>query len=279
MPSSKSTRRSHKAPRRRLKYLKHTYLPSDDHEFVGRIYELSIVAYNFDSYDEMAKYSDCKYALGVNELLSLMTRRVETLNIVSDMMWLDEKFLSTSKLPISRFQWLNVTADAFLMRFVSVYDCALLLTNEVLELGLPAQKTNLKNIKRKALKVANIIGALEKIELAVQELRQERNTRFHRGWERQHTSDDRTFYSTTAHETRGREWTGSDIFGRKIDNEKFFREGLVNLQRDYNRHCPRLIKQVDLLYDQFSIEFDARFSRKFNDPSTGFGYKERMQRV
>lgn len=59
-----------RAPRRRLKYLKRRYVVSDEHPFVGRIDGLSIVQYNFDSYEEMAQYPDCLYALSVGQLLS-----------------------------------------------------------------------------------------------------------------------------------------------------------------------------------------------------------------
>jgi hypothetical protein len=39
-------------------YVRHI-LPSDSHEFVGRIYDLSIVEYHFDNYEELSKHSDC----------------------------------------------------------------------------------------------------------------------------------------------------------------------------------------------------------------------------
>lgn len=263
-----------KAPRRRLSYLKRRYVTSDDHAFVGRIYSLSIVAYNFDSYEEMAKYPDCLYALSVNELLSLMTRRIESLNVVADMLWLDDEFVQKPTLPINRFQWLNIAADAFLMRFVSIGDCALLLTNEVLELGLSPRKTSLQNVRKSAPDATHIISALADIQSVIEALRNERNTRFHRGWERQHTSDDTSFRATAAHENSGMEMTGTDQFGRQINNEKFFREGLVNLQRDFNRLCPQIIKAMDKLYDLLEVEFDVRFSPKFNDPVTGFGHRQ-----
>ncbi|WP_261321628.1 hypothetical protein [Rhizobium leguminosarum] len=63
-------------PRRaRTKPLVRHILPSDNHGFIGRVYELSIVSLNFDSYEEMAQYPDVKYALEVNYALKGLTRR------------------------------------------------------------------------------------------------------------------------------------------------------------------------------------------------------------
>jgi hypothetical protein len=49
-------------------------LPSDNHKFVGRIYDLSIVGMHFETYEELAKHADCD----VNYALSMLTRRVES---------------------------------------------------------------------------------------------------------------------------------------------------------------------------------------------------------
>ena len=41
--------------RQRTKFLKRHILPSDNHHFIGRLYDLGIVGMNFDSYDELSK--------------------------------------------------------------------------------------------------------------------------------------------------------------------------------------------------------------------------------
>ncbi len=69
------------------RFLKQYVLPSDNHAFVGRIYDLSIVAMHFDSYEDLSKHADCKYAYEVNHALSMLTRRIESLNMVGGMLW------------------------------------------------------------------------------------------------------------------------------------------------------------------------------------------------
>ena len=76
---------------------------------------------------------------------------------------------------------------------------------------------------------------------------------------------------TTAHEHRGVRMTGHDQFGRPINKEKFFREGLVNLQRDYKKFGPLFVRKLDKLYDELAGEFESRFSSRFNDKERGFG--------
>jgi hypothetical protein len=43
------------------RFLKQYVLSSDSHAFVGRIYDLSIFAMHFDSYEDLAKHADGKY--------------------------------------------------------------------------------------------------------------------------------------------------------------------------------------------------------------------------
>ena len=113
-------------------------MSSDIHSFIGRVFDLSIVGMNFDSYDELAQYPDCKYAIDTNYWLTGLVRRVESLNMVGDMLWLDPVPTNFRDLALTRYQWLTVITDVFLTRYISVVDCALLLVNEVYCLGLAA---------------------------------------------------------------------------------------------------------------------------------------------
>ena len=61
---------------------------SDNHEFIGRVYDLGgMVGLSFNSYDEIAILPDCLYAFEVDGWLSSLTRRVESMNLVGDMLW------------------------------------------------------------------------------------------------------------------------------------------------------------------------------------------------
>ena len=109
----------------------------DDHNFVGRIYDLSVVAMYFESYEEASKFADCKYAIDVNESLSTLVRRVRSINLSGDMLWLEPTKNQFSNLPIAEYDWLIVAQDVFLMRYISVLDCALILANDIFELNQP----------------------------------------------------------------------------------------------------------------------------------------------
>jgi hypothetical protein len=125
-----------KPKRARTRFLKRFIMSSDMHSFIGRVYDLGIVSMNFDSYDELAQYPDCKYAIDTGYWLTGLARRVESLNMVGDMLWLDPVPKSFRDLALTRYQWLTVTTDVFLTRYISVIDCALLLVNEVYRFGL-----------------------------------------------------------------------------------------------------------------------------------------------
>src|SRR6202035_5441054 len=92
---------------------------------------------------------DAKYALGVNERTSLLTRRVESLNHIGALLW-PKKPLSINLLPVPAYDYCNLIHDAFLMRIISVLDCCCLLLVEVLEFDLPPRRSNVANIRKLA---------------------------------------------------------------------------------------------------------------------------------
>ncbi len=113
-----------RSTRPRTIFLKRYILPSDNHGFVGRVYELGIVGYHFETYEELSKHDDCRYAMEVNYYVHLLTRRVESLNLAGNMLW-PAPFPTAASLPISFYEWLTASADVFLTRFISVVDCSL----------------------------------------------------------------------------------------------------------------------------------------------------------
>lgn len=243
-----------KAPSSR--FFKRHVLPSDNHGFIGRIYDLSIVAYHFDSYADLAKHADCKYALDVNNYVYLLARRVETLNLAGNMLW-PEPFPTATSLPISLYEWLTASADVFLTRFISVVDCSLQLVNAVYEAGLPPPGCKLKKLKQAGVS-ASVINHLEVMLDEQAHLRTERNARIHEGVERNFTLDDQTFQIAALFE-RGSGMRGVDRNGRRININRSFREGLIGLQREFNGSTRKLVRQLDALYDELWQEFETRF--------------------
>jgi hypothetical protein len=257
-----------KPPRARSKFLVRHVLSSDTHGFVGRIYDLGIVALHFDSYEELAIHLDCKYVVDVNETLTDLVARVESLNLVGNMLWPAPFPLDFSTFPLSRHEWLTVTADVFLMRYISVVDCALLLVNEVFEFGLDSHDCTFGKLRKRGLS-SKIDRFLTDMVRAQGSLRAERNARVHHGQERAFTKDDTTFKIAATFEHRLNRMTGNDSFGRKINLERMLKEGLVALQREFNHSTRVLVRQLDRLYDELRLEYEARFEPKIRAATHG----------
>lgn len=252
--------------------LRRFVLPSDAHSFVGRIYDLSIVAYHFDSYEELSKHADAKYALDVNQALSMLTRRVESLNMVGDMIWPENLPADFKQFPLSRYEWLTVSADVFLMRYVSVVDCVLILINDVFECGLAPKDCTVTKLKK--CKVPKPV--LDLIDLMIDdqgELRGERNRRFHHGSERGFSSDDPMFRTASMFEHRANGVV--DKNGKPIPVERYFRQGLRELQKEFNVVMRKLVRRLNHIYDRLSPEFEATFSPRFR--SGAFAPKARTE--
>jgi hypothetical protein len=249
---------------RSSRFLRRFMLSSDKHPFIGRIYDLSVVEMSFDSYAKLASYTDCKYVFHVNGALSTLVQRVESLNMVGSLLWPNPLPNDSSGLSISLFEWLTVAADVFLMRYISVLDCVVIVTNEVYECGLERRKCSIENLKRKGV-ATGIIALLTELQTDQGDLRDERNARFHYGAERALTVDDDIFRFASAFKVQG---TFAD--GRRINVQRTFKEELVDLQREFNRVGRALVRQLDRLYDLLGVEFENRFAPKFK---VGFGAK------
>ena len=241
--------------------LKKYVLPSDNHKFVGRIYDLSIASLHFKSYEDLAKHVDCKYAYDVNYVSSKLTRRVESLNMVGSMLWPTNMPKNINEFPVSRYEWLTVSADVFLARYISVVDCAMILVSEVFECGLSFEACTAQNLKKSSVPrvvLAHLWKMIEDQGL----LRNERNRRFHHGSEREFSSDDPTFRVGALFEHRYSGMVGPN--GRPISTEQLFREGLVELQREFNSVMRTVVKQLDRLYDMLFPEFEGRLTPRFS---------------
>ncbi|MEI5680091.1 MULTISPECIES: hypothetical protein [unclassified Mesorhizobium] len=243
------------------RFLKQYVLPSDDHEFVGRIYDLSIVGMHFETYEELSKHADCKYAYDVNYALSMLTRRVESLNMIGGMLWPAGMPNSFKEFPVSRYEWLTVSADVFLARYISVVDCAIILVNEVFECGLTFEACAIQNLKKRSVP-QEVLAHLGEMIDDQGLLRKERNSRFHHGFERGFSSDDETFRTASLFEHRFNGIVGQN--GRPLPIKRLFREGLVELQREFNGVMRKVVKQLDRLYHMLYPEFEGRFSPRFN---------------
>jgi hypothetical protein len=226
------------------------------------------VSLHFDTYEALAAHPDCKYAIDVNEALTNLVTRVESLNLAGRMLWLKTPPKKFRSFPVSRYEWLMVTADVFLMRYISVVDCALILVNEVLELGLDRHDCTLANLRKKGLS-ARVDQILTEMVSDQGSLRIERNARVHHGAERAFTQDDTTFKLASLFEHRSGGITGMDRFGRKINLERMLKEALVPLQREFNRSTRVLARQLDKLYKELWRDFEIRFGPRIRASTHG----------
>ena len=208
------------------------------------------------------------------QALSVPTRRIESLNLVGDLLWPDSLPVNFSDFPVSRYEWLTVAADVFLMRYISVIDCALLLVNEVYEAGIDPKKCSIEMLEKRGVS-AKVIALLKEMRLDQGHLREERNARFHHGIERSFSHDDRTFRTASLIENHSGGVAGADQFGRKINLERSFKEGLVELQREFNRATRRLVRLLDQLYDELWREFEDRFDPQIRNSAHGLRVSRR----
>ncbi|WP_147450679.1 Cthe_2314 family HEPN domain-containing protein [Rhodophyticola porphyridii] len=247
-------------------------MSSDDHELIGRIFDLGIVELNFETYEELSQFVDCRYVFHCGMSMRSLVRRVESLNLAGDLIWVDPSDWDTGRQAVDRYAWLNVACDVFLMRLISVFDCVLLFANDVFESGLEARQCTVRGLKKRGVRT-ELIELLEALQDDHEALRYERNSRIHQGWERTHSSCDETFRMAASFERNGQDLRGADSLGKRINSKRYMKEGLVELQRDHNISLRKLGKRLNEIYDLLSPEFEDRFRAKFRDPDAGFGYR------
>src|SRR5690606_10902513 len=84
-------------------------------------------------------------------VLSMLTRRVESLNMVGGMLWPSSMPDDFKQFPVSRYEWLTICADVFLARYISLVDCAMILVSEVFECALACENCNAQNLKKESV--------------------------------------------------------------------------------------------------------------------------------
>jgi hypothetical protein len=251
-------------------------IPSDTHDFVGRVFDLSIVGMHFESYEQAFQHPDAKYALEVNDRTSLLVRRVESLNHIGELLWPEEP-PRIDDLPMSAYEFCNFIQDVFLMRIISILDCCCLLAVEVVELGISPRHANIDRIRKEAGDHP-CCETLQKISNVQADLRTERNVRFHRAEEEPLTDDDMTFKTAALYAHRGPGITGKDLLGREIDLKRFYSDAIIGLQKKFDTNVKDLLVVLDDFYDALLVEFNKRFQSKFSAVGS-FGQKLATQKA
>ena len=229
----------------------------------------------FETYADASIHPDAKYVLDINERATLLTRRVESLNHVGQLLWPRES-VSASALPLSAYEYCNLIQDAFLMRIVSVVDCCALLLAEVLELNIPPREVKLSRIQ-KLYPEHSCVSALDRLSRQQKELRTERNFRIHAGEEKHFTDDDTTFKIASFWAGHGNPMTGEDQHGRAINIDRSFRVAIGQLRVKFNEGSRMLVASLDGFYDQLNEEFEGRFKEKCRALGSYMGKTRRAQ--
>ncbi|EHR00088.1 hypothetical protein [Bradyrhizobium sp. WSM471] len=235
----------------------------DEHAFIARVFCLAIpLELGLSNNQQLNRHPDCLYVMRVYWRLSFLVQRVESINVALKMLRLRNLPISFLDFPLSRYEWLTVATDTFLMRFVSVFDCCLLLTDEVFECGLDPRACTLEALRKKAVP-ANVVQALESVFDTSTQLRNERNWRFHRGEERAFTNHDHAFRAISAMEAWGHSWKILDAKrSRETDLVSWFSTALAKLTRECNKEALKIPPALAALYETLTPEFESRFASK-----------------
>lgn len=253
-------------------------ISSDTHAFQGRIFDLSMpLSIGFDSWEEVKQYPDAMYVLKIYPRVEHLMRRVESLNVVGEMLWTRRLPRKFKRYPISRYEWLNTIADVFLMRLISISDCAGLLANDVFQAGVNPRGCTPGSLAKAGVPT-RVIEALTAISAGHSTLRDERNHRFHHGWERGFSDDDRTFRTAALFEHRYGGIGGNDSHGRPIDVERYFKEGREELRAEFSPAVKALQRDLHAFYDLLEDPFEAVFSPLFRARTKPMPWEERDAR-
>ncbi|TCI00183.1 hypothetical protein EJV46_05900 [Roseococcus sp. SYP-B2431] len=168
------------------------------------------------------------------------------------------------------------SADVFLMRYISILDCAVILTNVIYELGLNIQKCTINNIRKKGAP-PGVVKVLSKMLDDQGALRDERNARFHHGTEHILTDDDQVFHALSMLERMKIATISSDSSGNKLDVSHFFGTGLYSLQIKFNKPTKSLVKSLNIFYNIIEPDFEGRFGPLVAAATHGFCARREKQ--
>lgn len=235
---------------------------SDTHPFIGRIFDLSIASLWFEKAEEVKRFPDILFALMVNERLSLLVDRVESLNHAGDLLWPRRHKEVTTALPLSRYQWLQFIVDVFLMRIVSVTDCCLVLANEALELGKKPQECRLAQLES-AGAARDVVDPLRRLVDAQADLRAERNLRVHEGVGMSLGRDDVMLRHLSMFEHLTGTSVATDVDGSQVHVAELYSEARDEIRGRFRRECIELSRRLNAFYSALHPHFEARFQEKY----------------
>jgi hypothetical protein len=196
------------------------------------------------------------YAQHVYSRFDMLEQLFVDLRVVVQMLGVTELPIKSTVMPINRYDWLKSVLDLKLIRFSTIRDASFFLVNEVLELHIDDLKLNLKSI-RKVISSGNpnLIIALEKINIAGSNIRDERNLRAHKGFSDLTTEDDQMFKNISWAEAYGSRAINYDI-------ENVYNQAAQQIYDRLIRETENLVDKVIELVDLLVEDFETRFAQK-----------------
>ncbi len=205
----------------------------------------------------LSMFSVDDYVDGIlNRLLPLMDR-VLSLNQIFDLLEHERLPIRLGHRIFSRYDWIRLTLDTLQVRFTSVRDSALLVAAAVFEIR--EDPRNIRISKIKAIRgTKQICQSLERIGLVGSKIRAARDRNFHRAEDPLPYEDPAFFQFLAKAETSSR-WRTAKL---EADLAPIHKQVLAEIQLDFEREAPKLVKELHRLLKRLEPPFEKRFRQK-----------------
>lgn len=247
----------------------------EDTTFKGVLYD-SINMYflhnhPYKNWDEFAKADPhMAYAHLTYIRFNALEQQFVDLRVIPQMLGVEYIPLKSNVKDINRYDWLKSITDLTLFRFSSLRDIAFHFVNEVLELGLPDNKLNIKQLSM-ILKETHpkILKNLKVLDASGSPLRLDRNVRAHKGFCNLYTGDDEMFKNMSWMEQPNTKIDGYDLISiYKTSRDKIYSIVIKEVQ-DALTSCIDLVNELYVYYrdrhDALSINSRNGVSAHFHN--------------
>jgi hypothetical protein len=171
----------------------------DESTFKGVLYDSINMYFLHDHpYKNWEEFSEADphmaYAHLTQVRFDALEQQFVDLRVIPQMLGVENIPIKSSVKDINRHDWLKSIVDLTLFRFASLRDIAFHFVNEVLELKIPDNRLNIKQLKKDLRdNHKEILSSLKVLDSTGTPLRLDRNERAHKGFCDLYTGDDQLF--------------------------------------------------------------------------------------
>jgi hypothetical protein len=244
-----------------------------EHPLLTRMQELSIVQYNFTSWSECENYEDVTYTLKISACTSNLIGRLHSLNRLLRATKADQ---SIEEIQFGLHALINALNDSAVMRTTSIADILLLLTNDVLELGLDDKLCTFGEISKR-VSDKTILEPLGKLTNPKQQRKLTRNMNFHAGIEPSLDEQDQAFEIGSRFREIGMNYTlNHPSSSSPLELQELFNNRLEDCMKNLISDCERMIPLAHSIITKLESQFTQRIHEKMH-ASGSFWLKERSE--